>query len=55
MYKHSKRQKERDKLKLEWEKHERLLQGYNTPAIKSVEEEKKLTIEKKGVYIDEKV
>lgn len=44
MYKHSKRQKERDKLKLEWSEYE-----------KQIKKEKKITIDKKGLYVDEKV
>lgn len=53
MYKHSKRQKERDKLKKQWEALEKL-QAYEAPNITLVEE-RKITIVKKGLYVDEKV
>lgn len=50
MYKHSKRQKERDNLKEKWSEYEKQIKKDQT-----LSSEKKIIIDKKGLYVDEKV
>lgn len=50
MYKHSKRQKERDKLKDKWSEYEKQIKKDQVSS-----SEKKIIIDAKGLYVDEKV